>query len=226
MNEISIYPVALMLGILLSAFFWARMVKSDSRLVLIYGAGLGFAFLGAKVAYVFSEGWLYWGQEDCWKQWLVGKSVTGALLGGYLGVELSKKMVGYVKATGDRFAMVVPMAVALGRVGCFDQGCCGGVMMSGGWVWPSVVVEFGFQLVMMVVLLSMKRAGVLKGQLFHIYLMCYGLFRFAHEYVRLTPKVFLGELLSGYQLIALLIFGFGLIRFWQRQSNRSSLREG
>jgi phosphatidylglycerol:prolipoprotein diacylglycerol transferase len=41
----------------------------------------------------------------------------------------------------------------------------------------------------------------LPGQHFHLYLIAYGLFRFAHEFLRATPKAFGG--LSGYQLIAL-----------------------
>ena len=43
--------------------------------------------------------------------------------------------------------------------------------------------------------------GAEPGQHFHLYLIAYGLFRFAHEFLCATPKPFAG--LSRYQIIAL-----------------------
>jgi phosphatidylglycerol:prolipoprotein diacylglycerol transferase len=54
----------------------------------------------------------------------------------------------------------------------------------------------------------------LSGQLFHVYLIFYGLFRFAHEFLRDTPPM-LGPF-SGYHLLALGITVLGLMRYWQR----------
>ena len=53
-----------------------------------------------------------------------------------------------------------------------------------------------------------RKAG--RGQLFHLYLLCYGIFRFWHEFHRATPKWF-GEF-SGYQLGALALIALGLWR--------------
>ena len=56
--------------------------------------------------------------------------MLGALLGGYAGVEIAKKAIGYSAPTGDWFAIVAPVGIALGRVGCLRHGCCTGVVCS------------------------------------------------------------------------------------------------
>src|SRR5690606_24252142 len=127
-----------------------------------------------------------------------GKSITGALPGGWAGVEITKRFVGYRGITGDRFALLLPVPLALGRFGCLDAGCCRG--LDG---WPAVPVEIGFQLLMLGVLMLLRARQWLPGQHFHCYLIGYGLFRFAHEAVRATPKVIFG--LSGYQWISLAV---------------------
>ncbi len=124
----------------------------------------------------------------------------GALPDGWLGVEIAKKTLGYRESTGDRFAMLLPVPLILGRIGCLSAGCCGGIVYAFG-TWPSVPVEIGFQLVAMIALWRMRRKHWQPGQHFHLYLIGYGLFRFGHEFLRATPKPFLG--LSGYQLLGL-----------------------
>src|SRR4029450_7582226 len=103
---------------------WARVAKRDSRLVLIYIAALGGAFFGAKLVYLGAEGWLHWHDENRWLILATGKSITGALLGGYAAVEIAKGQLGYTRATGDWFAVISPLAIMLGRVGCITHGCC------------------------------------------------------------------------------------------------------
>jgi len=107
------YPVLMLAGIVVSGIFWSRLARKDERLVLIYAAALGGAFAGAKLAYLASEGWLHFGQTGMWLQLATGKSIVGALLGGYGAVELAKKYSGYTEATGDWFATIVPVAVVL-----------------------------------------------------------------------------------------------------------------
>jgi prolipoprotein diacylglyceryltransferase len=45
------------------------------------------------------------------------------LIGGYIGVELANKRVGITESTGDAFAVAVPLAQAVGRVGGLLNGC-------------------------------------------------------------------------------------------------------
>src|SRR5690348_14742350 len=85
-------------GIVVSIVLWSRIARRDERLVFIYIAGLMGAFLGAKLVYILAEGWLHFGQPDMWLQLATGKTILGALLGGYGAVELAKKFLGYREA--------------------------------------------------------------------------------------------------------------------------------
>jgi phosphatidylglycerol:prolipoprotein diacylglycerol transferase len=76
-------------------------------------------------------------------------------------------------------------------------------------------VELLFNALILGVVLLMRWRKVLPGQHFHIYLMAYGIFRFAHEYMRDTPRI-LGPF-SGYQLAALAVALLGAIGFCLRQ---------
>lgn len=213
------YALLMLAGMAIGAAYWIRASKNDSRLPIIYFCGLVGAFLGAKLSFLFAEGWLHIHDPNRWQIWLSGKSVMGALPGGWIGVEVAKRMLGYTRITGDRFAMLLPVPLILGRVGCLSAGCCGGVICSFGR-WPAVPVEIALQCAAMASLFIMRRRNWQSGQHFHLYLIGYGLFRFAHEFLRATPKPFLG--LSGYQLIALATAFAALMAYRSRALGRSA----
>jgi phosphatidylglycerol:prolipoprotein diacylglycerol transferase len=223
----SAYGWLMLAGIAVSAVFWARLARRDDRLLLVYVAALIGAFLGAKLAYLLAEGWRDFGQADMWLRLATGKSILGALPGGYAGVELAKRWVGYHSVTGDWFAMIAPLGIILGRVGCWLHGCCLGHACETAWFtvrdakgverWPAVPVEILFNAVMLITFFALRRRGCLVGQHFHVYLIAYGVFRFAHEFLRDTPRI--AGILSGYQMIAMAIVGFGVWACRKRQRN-------
>jgi phosphatidylglycerol:prolipoprotein diacylglycerol transferase len=51
-----------------------------------------------------------------------GKTIVGGLLGGWMGVEIAKKLQGIRERTGDVFAVPLCIGIAVGRVGCFLAG--------------------------------------------------------------------------------------------------------
>ncbi len=51
-----------------------------------------------------------------------GKTIVGGLLGGWLGVEMVKKIQGIHTRTGDLFAIPLCVGIAVGRLGCFFAG--------------------------------------------------------------------------------------------------------
>ena len=216
-------------GIAVSAVFWARLARRDDRLLLVYVVALVGAFLGAKLAYLAAEGWRDFGQPDMWLRLATGKSILGALLGGYGGVELAKRWVGYRSVTGDWFAMIAPLGIILGRIGCWLHGCCLGRACEPRWFtlrdgqgierWPAVPVEILFNAAMLAVFLVLRRQRRLTGQHFHVYLMTYGAFRFAHEILRDTPRW--GGFVSGYQLISIALVVFGAWAFQRRAAHAS-----
>lgn len=216
-------------GIFVSIALWSRVAKRDSRLVFIYIAALAGAFLGAKLVYLGAEGWLHWHDENRWLVLATGKSITGALLGGYAGVEIAKCLLGYTSATGDWFAVIAPVGIMLGRVGCLLYGCCLGRVCEPSWFtmndaggtarWPAALVELIFNALALGAILLLRQRKILPGQHFHLYLIAYGLFRFAHEFLRATPQI-LGPI-SGYQIAALGCVALGATGFVLRQ--RSAL---
>jgi phosphatidylglycerol:prolipoprotein diacylglycerol transferase len=208
-------------GIGVSLACWWRIARRDSRLLPIYIGALVGAFFGAKLVYLFAEGWLHFHDPDRWLVLATGKSILGALLGGYAGVEIAKHFVGYRRPTGDLFALIAPLGIILGRVGCILHGCCLGRACEPEWFtvndaagvarWPAAQVELLFNLVAFCVLLSVRQRRILQNQLFHIYLVAYGLFRFVHEFWRETPRI--AGPISSYQIAALAVVLLGTVGF-------------
>jgi phosphatidylglycerol:prolipoprotein diacylglycerol transferase len=224
------YGWLMLAGIFVSILFWSRIARRDERLVIVYVAALVSAFLGAKIVYLAAEGWLHWHDPDRWLQFATGKSIVGGLLGGYAGVEIAKRLLGYRGTTGDWFALIVPVGIMFGRVGCILHGCCLGRVCEPSWFtmtdvagharWPAAAVELLFNAAMLGVILLLRWRRVLPGQHFHVYLIAYGLFRFLHEFLRATPTI--AGPLSGYQIAALLLAAVGVVGFVARKQTGGS----
>jgi phosphatidylglycerol---prolipoprotein diacylglyceryl transferase len=219
------YGWLMLAGIFVSLTVWSRIARRDERLLLIYIAALAGAFIGAKLVYLGAEGWLHWHDSDRWLELATGKSIIGGLLGGYLAVELAKRFLHYSGSTGDWFAVVTPMSIVLGRVGCILHGCCLGRECDASWYtmndhagvarWPAALVELLFNAFALAAVLLLRKRRILPGQHFHLYLMAYGVFRFFHEFLRDTPQI-LGPF-SGYQIASLGVAALGLAGFIVRQ---------
>ena len=100
--------------------------------------------LGGKVPFAAAhqEGWF------SYAAWFSdGKTIVAGLIGAYLAVELSKLLLGIHVKTGDTFALPLALAMAVGRWGCFFNGCCYGVETTLPWgVWFRVPEEGGSSL--------------------------------------------------------------------------------
>src|SRR5262245_22514886 len=97
---------------------------------LITLAGFVGGALGGKLPFAFSSA----DGPLTWTAWLSdGKTITMALIGAYLGVELAKWALEVTIKTGDGYAVPLALALAVGRLGCFCNGCCAGVETSLPW---------------------------------------------------------------------------------------------
>ena len=218
------YGWLMLAGFGVSVFFWARLCRRDGRLLAVYVGALFGSLFGSKVAYFAAEGWIKIGHPNFWYDLATGKTILGALLGGYLGVELAKCIARYRSPTGDWFALIAPICILIGRIGCLIHGCCQGVACrSPAWYtlqdaggeprWPSVPVELLFNLFAILTFFHLRRGRLLPGQHFHLFLISYGAFRLMHEFARNTPK--LGAF-SLYQILALALIALGTVRFLER----------
>jgi phosphatidylglycerol:prolipoprotein diacylglycerol transferase len=228
--NVTLYGWLMLAGLAVGACFWSRLARRDRRLLWIYIAALVGAFLGAKVVYFLAEGWMDWRRPDAWARLATGKSILGGLLGGYVAVEIAKRVLGYAGTTGDWFALIAPVGIALGRIGCLAHGCCRGVECSPAWFtlkdaagvdrWPAVPMEIAFNIGAIAGFYWLRRNHFLPGQHFHLYLIGYGVFRFFHEFLRAEPRV-VGPI-TGYQVAALMVLALGLVGFYCRQRAMSS----
>src|SRR5512139_709764 len=83
------------------------LADTEQRIWLIVAAALG-AALGSKLAYWLEDPVQAFGHFPDWRRLLEGKSIVGGLLGGLVGVESAKRLLGCQDSTGDAF--VLPLA--------------------------------------------------------------------------------------------------------------------
>ncbi len=174
------------------------------RLVLTLAGFVG-GTLGAKLPFTWSDS----------SVWLAdGKTITTGLIGAYLAVEFAKLALGVRVKTGDAYALPLALALAVGRWGCYFNGCCAGVATSLPWGvdfgdgvrrHPTQIYESLFHLTMALVLLEILRRDAWPFQRLKVYLIAYGIYRFLTEFVRPEPVWWLG--LTYYQWVALLLIG-------------------
>ena len=168
------------------------------------------------------------------EQWLYGnRSILGGLVGAWMGVHLTKRLVGYRLRTGDLFAPAVALGMAVGRIGCFLTELPGtptrlpwGITLSpaagerfgvppGVALHPSFGYEIAIHLAAFLVLwLWLRRADLPPGTTFVWYVAAYGTFRFLVEFVRGNEVVWAG--LTRPQLFLLATIWLVLARIgWQ-----------
>ena len=166
---------------------------------VLVGALLG-AIVGAKLGMLLFEPTL---QIDRMLSLdFTGKTVVGGLIGGYIGVEVAKKCVGITQSTGDAFAVAIPLAQAVGRMGCLLNGCCYGTPFNGPWAvelgevsrHPTQLYESALLLLLARYLWVKRLQPAPSGHLFRRYLVGYAVIRFVLEFLRGDPSIQLGPL--------------------------------
>lgn len=210
--------IAYAVGLYISLF---RRLKSDApdvvlpsqRTSISVGALAG-ALIGAKLLVmaqhidVLTQDWRLF-------LWLMlqGKTIVGALLGGLIGVELTKKWIGVSRSTGDSFVFSVLWGTAIGRVGCFLTGLSDrtyGIVTSLPWGvdfgdgiarHPTQLYEIIFLGLLFFALRGCDRWPRREGDLFKIYMIAYLSFRLVIDFIKPEFRPLLG--LSAIQIACL-----------------------
>ncbi|MEI7745423.1 MAG: prolipoprotein diacylglyceryl transferase family protein [Chloroflexota bacterium] len=151
-----------------------------------------------------------------------GKSLLGAIAGGWIAAVVAKWAFGYHRSTGDCYALAIPVAVAIGRVGCLLSELPLGTPTTLPWgisvpaaaaagfarcpgcelpMHPSMLYEIAFNLVAIAVILRWGRRVPVQGDLLKAYLLGAFVFRFLVEFVRGNEPQAFG--LTGPQLVLL-----------------------
>ncbi len=200
-------------------------LSGREKLAIGVGAFCG-AMIGAKLPFALAD----WDGLLSSATWLShGKTIMCGIVGGYFGVELVKWVLGIRIKTGDSFAAPVAVAVAIGRLACFQAGCCYGTPTNLPWgvVFPTAVdgatlarhptqlYEAAFHAAAAVVLILLTRRGLFRGQLIKLYLLAYLVYRFATEFLRPEPHILLG--LTAYQWAAVALVPLFVGLWWRDQ---------
>ena len=228
-------------GILAGLALYYRALRRDrvldARIVLISVAAIAGGALGARLltswevidevraadlplTYVVTHG---------------PRSIIGGLAGGYLAIVLTKRALGYTLSTGDYYAAAIPLALAIGRVGCFlselplgtPTDLPWGMTVSpeaaaafarcpgcGGPMHPSMLYEIGFHAAAFGLILTRGPLLPIRGDTLKAYLLAYGIFRFGVEFVRGNEVQAWG--LTGPQIVLIPLVGLLVIHFVRR----------
>jgi phosphatidylglycerol:prolipoprotein diacylglycerol transferase len=188
----------------------------EERFALAMAAFVG-GMLSAKLPFLSldANGWF------SSQTWLTdGKTVTTGIAGAYAMVEITKWFMGIRVKTGDSFALPLAIALSIGRLGCFFNGCCYGLPTQMPWGvdffgdglrHPTQLYEVGFHLLMAVVLWHLAARDAFATHRLKFYLIAYCIFRFATEFLRPEPSLALGW--TFYQWFSL-VFASALALQW------------
>lgn len=217
----------------------------DDRIVLVSMAVIVGGIVGARTITAWENtdeigGALAAGAPLSWVILHGNKSILGGIAGGFVAGVLAKRALGYRRSTGDNYALAIPVATAIGRVGCFLTELPFGTPTSlpwgmtvnpdaaaafprcpgcGGPMHPSMLYEIGFNLVAALLIVRLGRGVPVQGDLLKLYLLAAFSFRFLVEFVRGNEVQMLG--LTGPQIVLVPLLAWLVVHFWRRYRSRA-----
>jgi phosphatidylglycerol:prolipoprotein diacylglycerol transferase len=251
------YGVMVALAFLAAALHWNYLARRENR-APGYGSELAFwimlaGLVGARLAYVSAHGSYFLDHPAEIVRFDHGGLIYyGGFLAGVASVWLFARAHRERNLwMGDFAISAVPLAHAVGRLGCFINGCCFGRVHHGwfsvvypagssvsaqqfeqGWldnpaaaaqpVWPTQLMETAFNLLLYGALWICHRRRRREGVVLALYLTVYPVGRFLLEFLRGDPRLGAGGLNAAQWIsVALLLAGAGL---WIRLSQSPPTR--
>jgi len=237
--------IALAVGLVLYYRDLRRRGWLDDRIVTISIAAVAGGLIGARVITAWEHLEYYTALDGIPLSVAIehsGKSLIGALAGGYAGIAIAKRALGYTRSTGDAYLLAIPVATAIGRVGCFLSELPLGTPTDLPWgisvppaaaaafvrcpgcelpMHPSMLYEIAFCVVAVIVIIRYRDRVPVPGDGLRLYLLAAAVFRFLVEFVRGNEPQALG--LTGPQWVLIPLIGL-LVAHFVRQWRRGAYR--
>ncbi|MFI5139662.1 MAG: prolipoprotein diacylglyceryl transferase [Sphingobacteriales bacterium] len=186
-------------------------ISSENRLIIFIGAAFG-ALVGSHLIGVIENPPML---SHFTLIYLMGnKTIVGGMLGGLIGVELTKKRMGVNVSSGDLMVYPLILAMVIGRTGCFLAGLEDGTYGTASTLpWainfgngirrhPTNLYEIIFWLILWLTLRTIEsRHQFTDGSKFKVFLSSYLIFRFLDEFIK--PDYFFSFGLSVIQLVCI-----------------------
>lgn len=190
----------------------------EQTALIFLGAIFG-ALVGAKVLDWAESYPFYWEHRNNPAILLGGKTIVGALMGGWIGVSIAKRRLGLQDRTGNVYVFPIILGMCIGRIGCFLAGLTdhtygNATTLPWGVDFGDGIARHPAQLYEIVFLISVAgffvwriRAGRQSGCMFAQFLAAYLIFRFGVDFLK--PRVLLPYIhLSAIQMAALAGIGY------------------
>ncbi len=196
------------------------------------------AVIGARLGFVIIHQDLYI-QQPWWVAlafWRGGLTFHGGLIMSLLGVALYCRWRRFpFWRLLDLMAPYMAMAYAVGRIGCFFNGCCYGhpTEMPWGMVFPTVdtlarhptqLYASLFSLAIFLILQRGKQFGFFPGSVFAWFVILHSAYRFIIEFFRVSPPFLYHLSLAQVFTAALIAMGI-LVLLWQQKKNKLKVPE-
>jgi prolipoprotein diacylglyceryltransferase len=169
-------------------------ITNADRWSIVTAAVLG-ATVGSRLLFWMEDPTATAGYLRNAPEMLGGKTLVGALLGGWIAVECTKRWIGVRSSTGDLFVLPLAFGIAVGRIGCFLSGLADGTYGTPTmWPWgvdlgdgiarhPTAIYE---SLFMIAFGLFLFRLGprLERGRLFTVFIAGYLAFRLSVDFIK------------------------------------------
>jgi prolipoprotein diacylglyceryltransferase len=200
-------------------------IPEPKRVWIIIGAAAG-ALLGSRVLGALEDPAKL--AADGWSLFIAfnNRTIVGGLLGGLVGVELTKKAIGVRTSSGDLFTYPLILGMMIGRVGCLLGGLedntygtptdlpWGIDLGDGVRRHPTNLYEILWLALLWTLLRWVERRWTLAdGARFKLFMVGYLLFRLAVEAIKPQPIISLGLSTIQWACVAGLLYYF---RVWLR----------
>lgn len=205
---------------------WSKKVVDYLVNYLLLGG-----LIGARLSYAIFYDPVYYFTKP-WTLlflWEGGLAIHGAIIGGLISMAIfsrKKKIDFFILA--DFIAPIFLLGQAIGRIGCYLNGCCYGYPTDKPFgvifpkdsfayyqfgysaVHPTQIYELVLNLIGFILLWSLRRKFKINGYLFSLYLIYYGLIRFTISFFRAGSLFIWGTSIKVEQVISIIMFLIGI----------------